>query len=288
MEVKVTAWRLKNFAAVISKIHPGIYGLIYLGLIPVFASAYYAYSSEFYSPYARYEPDALSDRESVGVLIENAIRRSLSYRKPNSTILVQGWRFKLASINVSQVGTVDGSTIDFKARLLLEKETTRGVTASLVELPVSFPGDRGRIVRQPGYNRSYANNVRPTRITISRGPAERMALEEAVYGEIFKSYGEDIVMDEAIVLSELESKNIDKFLSGIRGNAAAISGTCLRMLYFSAVVITTVGFGDIVPMTARMRGLVAAEAIFGIILAGLFLNAVAHRASTASSKGSAG
>ncbi|MBK8208683.1 MAG: two pore domain potassium channel family protein [Rhodospirillales bacterium] len=51
------------------------------------------------------------------------------------------------------------------------------------------------------------------------------------------------------------------------------------MLYFSSIVITTVGFGDIVPMTALARGIVAFEAVLGVILAGLFLNAIAYRAA---------
>jgi hypothetical protein len=46
-------------------------------------------------------------------------------------------------------------------------------------------------------------------------------------------------------------------------------------------VLTTLGLGDIVPMTASSRFCVALEAISGITLAGLFLNALAFRASGA-------
>lgn len=49
-----------------------------------------------------------------------------------------------------------------------------------------------------------------------------------------------------------------------------------RMLYLSAVTITTVGYGDIVPLTDASRIAVACEAIAGVVLIGLFLNAVAH------------
>jgi hypothetical protein len=52
------------------------------------------------------------------------------------------------------------------------------------------------------------------------------------------------------------------------------------MVYFSAIVITTVGFGDIIPITNTARLLVALEAVLGIVLVGLFLNAVAFRLST--------
>ncbi|HET7463449.1 MAG TPA: potassium channel family protein [Longimicrobium sp.] len=49
-----------------------------------------------------------------------------------------------------------------------------------------------------------------------------------------------------------------------------------RMLYLSAVTLTTVGYGDIVPLTDTARIAVACEAIFGIVLVGLFLNALAY------------
>jgi hypothetical protein len=43
------------------------------------------------------------------------------------------------------------------------------------------------------------------------------------------------------------------------------------MLYFSAITITTVGYGDIVPLTHRGRALAAVEATLVIILLGLLV-----------------
>ncbi len=50
-----------------------------------------------------------------------------------------------------------------------------------------------------------------------------------------------------------------------------------RMFYFSAVTITTLGYGDIVPISDLARLLVAAESILGIILIGLFFNALTRK-----------
>src|SRR6266700_1828860 len=60
---------------------------------------------------------------------------------------------------------------------------------------------------------------------------------------------------------------LQRYLTGVKGDPSGISGQCGRMLYFSVVVMTTSGLGDIVPMTSRSRGLVAGEAIFGITFA---------------------
>lgn len=49
------------------------------------------------------------------------------------------------------------------------------------------------------------------------------------------------------------------------------------MIYLSASTITTAGFGDIVPLTERARGLVTSESIIGVVLAGLFLSAIGKR-----------
>ncbi len=50
--------------------------------------------------------------------------------------------------------------------------------------------------------------------------------------------------------------------------------TFLRMLYFSTVTITTLGFGDIVPVDDVARCIVALESILGLILIGFFLNSI--------------
>lgn len=50
-----------------------------------------------------------------------------------------------------------------------------------------------------------------------------------------------------------------------------------KWLYLSAVTITTLGFGDIVPLTNWARLLVAMEALLGVLFAGLFLASLANK-----------
>jgi len=49
----------------------------------------------------------------------------------------------------------------------------------------------------------------------------------------------------------------------------------VRMIYFSAITMTTVGHGDILPLTYLSRSLAGFQAIMGIVWAGAFLNAIA-------------
>jgi len=50
-----------------------------------------------------------------------------------------------------------------------------------------------------------------------------------------------------------------------------------RMFYFSTVTITTLGFGDIVPITDNARTLTSIEAILGVVVIGLFLNSLSKK-----------
>ena len=71
------------------------------------------------------------------------------------------------------------------------------------------------------------------------------------------------------------------FSQTVKGFPAKASGAYARMFYFSAVTITTLGYGDIVPITTMSRTLVAFESIIGIVLIGLFLNSLSREHANA-------
>ncbi len=65
-------------------------------------------------------------------------------------------------------------------------------------------------------------------------------------------------------------------IGAYQGNPADASGLYTRMLYVSATTITTLGLGDVQPVSGTARAWIAAEAVAGVLLAGLFLNAIAR------------
>lgn len=67
-----------------------------------------------------------------------------------------------------------------------------------------------------------------------------------------------------------------------RGFPTYSSGGFWRMFYFSAITITTIGYGDIHPISNIARFFVAVEAISGIVFVGLFFNAIVQRQRTRS------
>jgi len=82
--------------------------------------------------------------------------------------------------------------------------------------------------------------------------------------------------------SDVNLEPFDTLLTAEEGVASGSLASYGRMLYLSAVTITTLGYGDIVPVTALARWLVGTEAVLGVVLAGFFLNAVAQHGSALS------
>jgi len=72
-------------------------------------------------------------------------------------------------------------------------------------------------------------------------------------------------------------KDIEAYRAALDGFPYYSSGNYERMLYLSAMIITTVGSGDILPVSRRARLAVSVEAVFGIIVIGLFLNSLAAK-----------
>jgi Ion channel len=78
-------------------------------------------------------------------------------------------------------------------------------------------------------------------------------------------------------LSPSASRAVQRLSSEGEGDPKYAPGLLLRMWYFSATTVTTLGFGDITPVTSPARTIVGLEAISGVVLIGLFLNALARK-----------
>jgi len=93
--------------------------------------------------------------------------------------------------------------------------------------------------------------------------------------------GDKITGWMSVPMSFKLQNEINAFAFGI--NSSSIDDFW-NMFYLSAVTITTLGFGDIVPITTLARLVVASEAIIGIIIIGLFLNALSKEFVTRTRK----
>lgn len=84
-------------------------------------------------------------------------------------------------------------------------------------------------------------------------------------------------IEGVVTLPDTLYSNIERYYSTAQGSPERLAGKLMRFTYLSAMTITTLGFGDIVPVSDRARFAVGCEAIYGVVMVGLFLNAVATR-----------
>jgi len=246
-------------------------------MLPSFASLYYLMpSGSFYAPYAHLESSAAIDLTKIESVIEGALRRSLESR----AIVINEW--KLARIVVLNPRSKDGTALELNIMGTFEhansgnKQPARSETQPAgVILPLLMPAGVGMLVGPHPDN--TANISRPLFLDVSTHPTSFQNIETEFYNQLLET--PFFPAGRAVVLTRQEDAEITRFFDGWQGNPIAVSKAFPRMMYFSAMVLTTVGFGDIVPMTPLARLCVAAQAIIGIMLAGLFLNAIAHRAS---------
>jgi hypothetical protein len=72
-------------------------------------------------------------------------------------------------------------------------------------------------------------------------------------------------------MSEATYDTLEEFRGAVEGDPSYDADHFWTFFYLSAITITTLGFGDITPVTEAARLWIAAEAIAGIIVIGLFL-----------------
>ena len=265
----------------VSQIRPLWFLLIYLIAIPTFGLLYaFATPHGFYEPYARYEAEATSDRTKLESMLEAALHRSFDHRV-GEEFVVGTSKLDLDSLRnslrVDNAHSADGTTLSFRVRLtandIVDFEGERQLGWSIV---VTIP-------EQPTSAALGSSSVivyRFPEVDLSRYASPFREQMEKLFGFIFgqRNYGFGISAP-AVALSYQEDLQLRRYLQGMRGDPSASSSDVWRMVCLSVAVITTLGLGHIVPTTWPARSLVASEAIAGIVLAGLFLNALAYRAS---------
>lgn len=260
--------RIVSVFDAVSEIRPLYYLVAYLLCVPLFALVYWNLPGGFYAPYVKMEKSARNDIKVVAKVVEGAFQQHLTTLEMRRETFhnqisnpIDDWKIDAGGVYALS-GVVEGNEIKmrFGGRL-----TNRAGDVVFAEIPI--------IVER--YNIIYENRDD----VYVRMDYDYKLLDEK-RGQ-FRDYMQRYHVFRGMPIAQFSTNDrlmIARYIEGYGGDPNSISDSYLRMLYFSVVVITTVGFGDIVPMTTAARTWVAAEAIIGIILAGLFINAAASGA----------
>jgi Ion channel len=293
---------MNKFFEWLSKINPLWFLTVYLGCIPVFGLLYaWAVPHGFVAPYARYEPSVRPDEMSV----KGIIRRSLigntqwkfgDFRK--NSVRLGGNTYDLDSINVwflEVLGTtslkavfdINGCCVVVYNNANFRSEIE--ITIDVTDMQETEEGHDQNLHGQPSTTIAIAEyKLHSTELSFWADDSKEkmLPLFDLLFSENWNQGAMPIDTTKArgsgctcIVTTKEEARQIESYVYGILGDSSELSGQIFRMIYLSSVVITTLGLGDIIPITAGARFLVGFEAVFGVTLAGLFFNSISHRAA---------
>jgi hypothetical protein len=231
----------------------------YLAGIPLFAIAYYAVRTEFYHVTVQYEPSMTEDAHSLEAVLEKAIADNYASHTGRETY--EDDRYTLDVRHGLSVGELQATRTDLQFRVEIELHWKGSQNETFAWFMASMPGEGLLWVDDRTYPR-FLTVTWPGDPVIDIAPVFPFDCYQA-------RCGTRLVADAEV------NREIESWWRAMNGFPAGASLDFERMLYLSAITITTVGYGDIVPLSPWTRTLVATEAVYGVVVAGMFLASLA-------------
>jgi hypothetical protein len=251
---------------------------VYLLLIPAFATAYWFLpAASFHDANSVREDGAYAD----AVPLRSALTRAIVTHLRGRSWSYRGDRLELSPKTI-RVYALEYTPDD---RLVIELD---GDFAPVGRSPIAFghfalavePSLReDPLISGPLGRLTYAVSVVQTLpgTATSDGPLARpgqppVSLLFAPPGVALRSSPSE---GGTLVMAPATYGRLLAFYLSLGGDPHYASDLWWRMLYLSAVTITTLGFGDITPITGTARALIGSEAVLGIVVIGVFLATLA-------------
>ena len=257
---------------------PAVWAVAYLSLIPLFATVYSSLPHEsFYDSNAQQEKSLYGDAERLRTALTHAVRHHLRRMR---------WPVGTGMLALDR-RTIEVETIEHtpEGRLLIG---VRGDFRS-----VSLPRAVGDFVvwveplmREVGASSlpGRPENIEvPVGLALPGGSAREKPRPSPIAPPVSLLFPRPYLPIEAgstsgvLNLSQPSYSLLAQFYAATEGDPSYASGLWLRMLYLSAVTVTTLGFGDITPVSEAARLCVALEAVLGVVFVGVFLSTLAIR-----------
>jgi hypothetical protein len=256
-------------------------------------------ADDFYHSSSKYEYNLIKDQKRLEQALQEVIRNKFEANFQNLVLNsqqefeFQNWKMSRdQTVSISAL-SVDDNQIDprvsfqYSFTVIETKPAATPEMPQTKEKPDDLIRDRLGVAFSERAEASFvapldAAEFREREVDISRPKTRifRSVLEQdqlpiVFYEAFFPSKENSRVLYRAGAWLELPNdlwNDLKAWINGMQGHPSHSSGEWMRMFYLSATVMTTIGFGDIVPITPLARGWVASQAIIGAILVGLFLN----------------
>ncbi len=250
---------------------PITYLILYLSLILIFTFVFCSIRDGFYHSTIQYEPFFHNEKEQIRDGLKNSLVEKLKIKNPDGIITYKKYELHENSLR-TRAWKLEGDSASFVLYTHLSPSRIYwGVRVSFNTDPVQY----SHKPTQPGEELVWIPEVLVTLEQLGSIRSEDYAPPIPVT-EVFDTYFSPIDKKNHMLLpiSPQLFERILAFARAVEGRPDSIPGNIWRMLYLSAVTITTLGFGDIVPLTTYARLCIATEAVLGIVVIGLFLNSL--------------
>ncbi len=276
---------MKNFR--LDKIQPNHWGAIYLLLIPFYAVIYHwCLPKQFYHSTVTLETVLNKDKEVLKDIIREEIISNHKFHFDKTVSVINNNYF---DINEIEIHDIKGNSNSVKFDFFLPTYGIQEKDSVFEADGMKFKLEKGAEMMQPMAATVNISDEFCTEAldTLTDNPVfiykyieyskinfnyDSTMIDQIFWNDEIHIQGRSIMMFRKKAWEKLES-----FINTMNGIPSDMSGNYWRMFYFSSMTITTVGFGDIVPLTTLARLIVASEAILGIIIIGLFLNSIASK-----------
>ncbi len=241
---------------------PWAFALAYFIAVFIFAWIYSLIPGDFYHPYVKYEKVMSQETTLLRDKLTNVFRESARKEPVISKLVV------LDADEVVVTGIrPDGNDLIVHLRLKVINTDTRNHWEIIQTIPLRIDTKARTWTPSSGVVLMFAANEKkdwrlfPVGFPVQRDDVELLKadLPRSLY---------------VITLAEEDYRRIHSFLMANVGFPHEIPGRFSRMLYLSITTITTLGYGDIVPLTDRARFFTGIEATAGVILLGLLTSSM--------------
>ena len=243
-----------------------IFALLYLSFIPAFACVYsFLLPNDFYHATVQYESSTMNEAAQD---ILDGLRTNISQRivEAKNGKNCDSWRLSPDTLRVHSL-KAEGEKVSFAISGMLGNDDG-GHSEYYFSNRFSFLLNQRMITIPPGGSATvgfFLTSEEPMPVKLPLGDVN---LQTCLFPR-----GASLSYAPLEIPETLYSRTVS-FASAVHGFPGHFTGQFSRMLYLSATTITTLGFGDIVPLTTSARLVVSLESVLGIILIWLFVNAV--------------
>jgi len=264
---------MKNITRRLGKTPPFYFVLIYIILILIFTTIYYALPDRsFYHSTSKYEFSELNE-DALNIL--NNIKKSIINTNieyyGDSIINLKGWKANINQIQIHSL-QVENFPKEIGFKMNIDVNHVKGIwTTVTATLKIDM---QEKIIQDDLILCTINSDYKPIQI------------DDTISVPDFKSFFQ-VPTDNMIqlhyptlILTAKVWSDLIYFGQCYRGFPnREVSGQWFRMFYLSAGIATSTSIGDIVPLTLLSRLLITMQGILAIIIISLFFNALAFNIS---------